>query len=221
MTYSSDTPRGAHRAGPESPPPSLWSLDELASLRPTSIHSGPGDGTDSSPREIDLAYARGYDEGRRAGEAGEAARLRTALQALVEGASVIQEEGAAWLNNVDENIAAVAVSVARQILDREISIDAEAALALVRRALLEFPIEQSLIIRLNPANLGTIAQGVGARADDRAEGGAFGDRADVQWVSDPRIVPGGCVIEGRERVIDGRVDSALERMYRRLSLVDA
>lgn len=221
MTYSSSTPRAAHRAGADSPPPSLWSLDELASLRSTSGQPEGSDDSGSSPREIDLAYARGYEEGRRAGEAAEAARLRTALQALVEGAAVIQEEGAAWLNNVDENVAAVAVSVARQILDREISIDPEAVAALVRRALLEFPIEQALVIRLNPANLGTVAQSVGARPDDRGDGSAFGERTDVQWISDPRIVPGGCVIEGRERVIDGRVDSALERMYRRLSLVDA
>jgi flagellar biosynthesis/type III secretory pathway protein FliH len=28
---------------------------------------------------------------------------------------------------------------------------------------------------------------------------------------------GGCVIEGRDRIVDGRVDTALERIYRGLS----
>jgi flagellar biosynthesis/type III secretory pathway protein FliH len=36
-------------------------------------------------------------------------------------------------------------------------------------------------------------------------------------MADSRIQPGGCVVEGRERIIDGRVDTALERLYRQLS----
>jgi hypothetical protein len=29
--------------------------------------------------------------------------------------------------------------------------------------------------------------------------------------------PGNCLVEGHERVVDGRVDMALERLYRRLA----
>jgi flagellar biosynthesis/type III secretory pathway protein FliH len=39
----------------------------------------------------------------------------------------------------------------------------------------------------------------------------------MSWVPDARIARGGCVVEGRERIVDGRVDSALERVYRRLA----
>jgi flagellar assembly protein FliH len=40
-------------------------------------------------------------------------------------------------------------------------------------------------------------------------------------VADARIVRGGCVVEGRERIIDGRVDLALEQIFRKLSGTDA
>jgi flagellar biosynthesis/type III secretory pathway protein FliH len=43
----------------------------------------------------------------------------------------------------------------------------------------------------------------------------------VRWLADARIQPGGCVVEGRERIVDGRVDTALERLYRKLSDNDA
>jgi flagellar biosynthesis/type III secretory pathway protein FliH len=216
--FSSSSPRAARHTAADAPP-SLWSLDELQGLRPDSSVSGMPIEDDRQAREIDSAYARGYDEGRRAGEAAEAARMRSALQALSDGATSIQEEGTSWMNNLEENITAVAVAVAKQILDRETTLDPSTVADLVQRALLEFPIEQSLTIRLNPANLAAISTSVGAQPNERP--GAFGDRADVQWVSDPRVAPGGCVVEGRDRVIDGRVDSALERMYRRLSVLDA
>ncbi len=46
-------------------------------------------------------------------------------------------------------------------------------------------------------------------------------RKDVQWLPDPRIAAGGCLIEGRDRIVDGRVDTALERLYRRLTYTGA
>ena len=40
---------------------------------------------------------------------------------------------------------------------------------------------------------------------------------EASWQADPMVEPGGCVVEGRDRIIDGRVDAALERVYRRLT----
>jgi flagellar biosynthesis/type III secretory pathway protein FliH len=43
----------------------------------------------------------------------------------------------------------------------------------------------------------------------------------VRWISDPEIRPGGCLVESRERLVDGRVDTALERIYRTIIEDDA
>jgi flagellar biosynthesis/type III secretory pathway protein FliH len=48
-----------------------------------------------------------------------------------------------------------------------------------------------------------------------------GRMQDVRWVADPHIVRGGCLVEGRERIIDGRVDTSLERAYRSIGQVQA
>ena len=52
------------------------------------------------------------------------------------------------------------------------------------------------------------------------QGSITGNR-DTTWVADPRVSRGGCLIEGRDRIVDGRVDAALERAYRRMAQVDA
>jgi flagellar biosynthesis/type III secretory pathway protein FliH len=44
---------------------------------------------------------------------------------------------------------------------------------------------------------------------------------EATWLADPRVSRGGCLIEGRDRIVDGRVDTALERAYRHMADLDA
>ncbi|HVX42066.1 MAG TPA: hypothetical protein VHB25_21065, partial [Gemmatimonadaceae bacterium] len=44
---------------------------------------------------------------------------------------------------------------------------------------------------------------------------------DASWLADARISRGGCLVEGRDRIVDGRGDAALERAYRRMAPIDA
>ena len=160
------------------------------------------------------------EEGRRAGEAAEAARLQPTVAALREALSALQDEAHHWIGNAQENICALSIAVARQVLGREVQGDAAVVEALVRQALLEFPLDQAIIVRMNPADLAVLtALKVGMGASRPAP--VNGERPEVQWLPDTRVSRGGCVIEGRDRIIDGRIDTALERLYRRLSLTDA
>jgi len=71
-------------------------------------------------------------------------------------------------------------------------------------------------VRVNPNDLSIIE----ANTDKPVI--AEGEKAhDVHWIGDPRIASGGCVVEGRERIVDGRVDTALERAYRRIAYHNA
>ena len=80
---------------------------------------------------------------------------------------------------------------------------------LVRRAVGQFPVGEELTIRLNPQDLTLLS-------DVSAEGSPTG-RNDTRWIADPLIEPGGCVVEGPDSVVDGRLDRALERVYRSLT----
>jgi flagellar biosynthesis/type III secretory pathway protein FliH len=122
-----------------------------------------------------------------------------------------------WTGTIEENICALAVAVARQVVGRELTTDASWVLDLVKRALLEFPIDQPVRIRVNPQDLAAL-EANGAAAEG-LQGIVQG--RDARWVADARLAPGGCVVEGRERIVDGRVDTALERIYRRLTYTHA
>jgi flagellar biosynthesis/type III secretory pathway protein FliH len=162
-------------------------------------------------RLIDEGYARGLADGE--------AKARIAAQASLEQALTVVRDISTQLSEVasiapavlEENVAALAVIVARQIIGREVALDKDVVAHLVRRALTEFPVDQSVRIRVNPVDLAMLGS---------AEAVMTGKR-DASWKADPRIARGGCLVEGRERIVDGRVDTALERAYRRMAQVDA
>lgn len=168
--------------------------------------------------EIDAAYLRGLNEGRAQGEQGERARLRGAMMAAESALDDVRAGEARWLANLEENIAALAVAVAQQVVSREVSSTNDVVLGIVTRAVQEFGLDQPLSIRVNPGDLESLQSA--ERGEDDAMTSVTKGR-DVRWLHDARIEPGGCVVEGRERIVDGRVDTGLERLYRRLTYTNA
>jgi flagellar assembly protein FliH len=162
-------------------------------------------------RATEDGYARGYEQGFRAGEFAEAARLRSAIAAMEEGLISLERESARWVGNAEENVCALAVTVARHIIGREVSLDRDMIVETVKLALAEFPVSETVRVRLNPQDLQVISALL-ATDDGRPI-----NRGTVRWNADARLAPGSCLVEGSERIIDGRVDVGLERLYRRMS----
>lgn len=163
-------------------------------------------------RLIREAYNRGLEEGRREGEQTEAVRLKNAVRAAECALEEVRENEAHWLASIEENICALAVAVAKHVVDREVETESAMVDRVVRRALEEFPVNQPVRIRIHPRDQAVIESLSG---DGRLPSAVEGREA--QWIADVNVMPGGCLVEGRDRIIDGRVDTALLRVYRRLT----
>lgn len=159
-------------------------------------------------RAVTDAYAAGRAAGRAEGEAAARAELAAAVAACDAALASVREGEQRWLVNLEEHVAALAVAVARHVVERELTTEPARVKALAASAVAEFPADQPLVLRVNPADLAMLKE---AFAEDVARG------RDMRWQPDRHVLPGGCVVEGRDRIIDGRVDTALERIYRRLS----
>lgn len=194
-----------------------WSVEDLAApAAPEPVAPDPEPEIDLEA-EREAAYQKGFRDGRAAGvEEGrreEAERLAHAVAALEAAAAEVRAGGARWLDALEANIAALAVAVARHVIGRELKTGPEPIVDLVRRALMEFPVDQPLRVLLNPGDLSAIT----AVSPSRAEPAPIAPGRDVRWVADPSIEPGGCIVEGRDRIVDGRIDRALERIWRSLA----
>jgi flagellar biosynthesis/type III secretory pathway protein FliH len=185
-----------------------WAPEDLAEAAPgTNAPSAP------APDPVGDAFALGFSGGRIEGEQAERARLRTALRASEEALLVLSSSDTRWTGAAKENLTVLATAIARQIVDREVLLDPAIVERLVVRALAEFPVDQPVRLRVNPDDF-AIIESV-ARVEDEAPGAPR-----TTWTADPRVSRGGCVVEGRERIVDGRVETALERVYRRLARTD-
>lgn len=158
------------------------------------------------------AYARGRADGERAARATLDSMLANAMQALDDAVQSVQLHESRWVGNAEENVAALAVIVARHIVQREIDLEPTLVASLVRQALEQYPVDQEITVRLHPEDLAACR---GAITHDA------GAARTVRWIADASVMRGGCLAEGRERIIDGRVDTALERAYRNLAGVQA
>lgn len=203
-----------------------WSLDELAFPTPAAVMANPVAAEPAVPvvtpemiaaeqsRLIDEGYARGLADGERRGIAQMQVKLNETAALVHTMVEQLKDVASLAPAVLEENVAALAVIVARQIVTREVTLDRELVAELVRRALTEFKVEESVRIRVNPLDLAMLSMG------DAGTGPITANR-DASWMADPRVSRGGCLIEGRERIVDGRVDTGLERAYRRMAEIDA
>src|SRR5690606_3496066 len=133
----------------------------------------------------------------------EAQRLKNAVRAAESALEEVRENEERWGNSIEENICALAVAIARQIVDHELASEPKLVQGLVRRALEEFPVGDPVRIRMHPRDQAVIESRGGVGRLPSSLGGR-----EVQWLADANVIPGGCLVEGRDRIIDGRVDTA-------------
>lgn len=204
-----------------------WALDELEMpniFEPALVvshHVEPVEQVENhpqmSPQELARIEAAAYAHGRADGEKTAwkelLPRIESIGDALGEALEDVRLHQARWTANAEENLAVLAVAVARQLIAREVACEPSIIVELVQRALAQFPLDQPVTIRLHPDDAGTCNELL-----QPAEGNRFHE---IRWAADAQIQRGGCMVEGRERIIDGRVDTALERIYRAVGNVQA
>lgn len=162
--------------------------------------------------EVEAAFQRGLQEGMARGRAQARRELSGSLAVANQVVDDVQAAQAGWLAGLEETLAGLAVGIARQLVERELEADPTIVAELVRRAMTHFPTGQTVRIRLHPGDLKALSE-----ADEGPP--ADVDGREARWIADPSVPAGSFLLEGPERVLDGRLDRALERIFR--SLTDA
>ena len=102
---------------------------------------------------IEEGYASGFADGQQKAIETSQARVAQALAIVNNAVNQVQMVASLAAGMLEENIAALATIVARQIVAREVATSPDVITELVRRTLTEFPVEQALRIRVNPMDL--------------------------------------------------------------------
>jgi len=162
------------------------------------------------PSAEELAYERGVAEGRREARGAAEAEWRAAIQVLATAADAVRASRSRWLDAAEANLYALAIGVAHQVIDRQVSIEPTLVLELIRHALDEIDAESPVTVRVHPHDLPLVQERLGAA-------GGEGGEIELVFAADASLSRGGCIVETPRRLVDGRIETALQALYARLS----
>ena len=151
------------------------------------------------------AFTKGYAQGERAGlEAGgkrAEAMLRRVAQTIEELGGLRQT----LIQETEREMVQLALTLARRVVHREVTLDPELAAALAHVALERLGTTTPATIRLNPEDYTVVAQ----------DGARWGGQS-VTVVPDPSISRGGCLVESAFGSVDATIEAQFDELSRAL-----
>jgi flagellar assembly protein FliH len=145
-------------------------------------------------------YARGYAEGRAAGEQAAASDMRARLSSFDAMLAQLSAPLAAFDQALVEDIAQLALLIARHLVRRELKTAPGEVVGVVRETMRLLPLaSQGTSVRLHPDDV-ELVRGAFAASEEP-----------IAWrlEADPLITRGGCVVDSASSHIDATVEARL------------
>ena len=158
------------------------------------------------PAQEQEIFAKGFAQGQQAGAAAaqqETAALAKKLAGTLDDLMRVRNE---MIRHTEKQMVQLALAVARRVVHREVSIDPNLLVTMMRVALERVSDAARVTVRLNPVDHQSVTSGqAGAPASTQ-----------VTLTADPRIARGGCRVESEYGEIDAGVDAQIEEIARAL-----
>lgn len=159
----------------------------------------------AAPGEVEQVRKQAFQEGYAEGERGAAQqaeqRQRAALDALAQMVKELASLKPRLRGEAERELVALAFAISRRVLRRELNIDSQTVLAIVRTCLDEFKRLEIHRLRVNPRDFELVAAHLRAAAPQT-----------IEVVADPLVSPGGAVFLTSQGELDGRIETQLEEI---------
>ncbi len=190
---------GSHSPAPQA----LRAMPDAAELQ--TLRERVAQVEDDARAREERAFASGYAKGEAAGRAQEAARIESAVASLVAAAAAMSDQRRKLRRGCEEDCVKLSIAIARRVLRRELSVDPEAVLGIVKAALARLEGREVERIRVHPDDAELIRRYID---------GAAGRQLEV--VGEPRVERGTCIIETARGALDASVETQLAEIQRGL-----
>ncbi|MEP7305670.1 MAG: FliH/SctL family protein [Acidobacteriota bacterium] len=131
------------------------------------------------------AFAKGYQQGERAGAEAAGAQARGLLGRLAGAIDEVSSTRQAMIRRTEQQVVELAMAIAKQMLQRELNVDRGLLLGMARVALDRLGDHEVATVRLHPDDYAIVD-----RSPDRA---SAGDQLTV--VADSSVERGGCLVQ--------------------------
>lgn len=178
-------------------------------LKEVSGSLGPSIGGTLSMIERD-AYERGFASGERAGSELGLKKIEAARQtlvALIEGLTSLKEE---YLAAAEGDIFKIAIAAARRILRQEIEQSPEKTLRYIQEAIKKIGQAEIVTLRVHPQDMERLTKERTSLAQ------LIETTRWLKFEPDAHLLPGDCVVESADRMVDARIDAQLSLIEQEL-----
>ncbi len=152
------------------------------------------------------AFTKGYAAGERAGAEAGARRADAMLRRVAQTIESLGQLRRTIIRQTEQQVVELALTLARRVVHREVSLDPQLVAALAHVALERLGERAPATIRLHPDDYATVL----AQRGEQWEG------AQVTVVPDAAVARGGCLVESDFGMIDGSVDAQFDELTRGL-----
>jgi flagellar assembly protein FliH len=151
------------------------------------------------------AFAKGYEQGERAGLEAGGKQVDAMLRRLAQTLDQLGDLRRTMIRETERQMVELALAVARRIVRREVALDQHLTLSMARLALERLGERTSATVRLHPDDLAATAAG-------RSEWSG----SHVTVVADASVRRGGCRIESDFGSVDASIDAQFREVARAL-----
>jgi flagellar assembly protein FliH len=132
------------------------------------------------------------------------------VKALEKVSQKLMEARAACRDELEQLVLMTATAVARQVIRQEVTTEPAVLLGIVRRALDEVSWDSTVELRVHPQTIELLRD-----LFDALEPGAKPNA--VEWIPDPSVGVGGCLVRTPGCLIDGSLSTVLDDMFERMT----
>jgi|GEM_PF-1382312 len=158
--------------------------------------------------ELEKTRVKAFADGKKAGLDEGHNSVEKALTNLEEYIAKLVENEKNFIRHAEKHVVTLAIAVAKRILGREVETDKEIVVFSVREALKQVADKATITIKVNPEDLENILL---HRKELQKMDRNF---PELEFEADEKISRGGCIVQTRTGVIDGRLTSQLEEIER-------
>ena len=164
--------------------------------------------------KVEEAYAEGLRRGEAAGQAQFEEMVGNASQMLDGVAQSLQEQHAAFIDGLENQMVSLCALITARILEREASADTQLVHQMVRRALERLSLEKRVRVRVNPNDYEAI---ILVKPEMQEQ---YGRIEQLEVIPDESVETGGCVAESDALFVDAQLTSQLTEVIGALHTAD-
>ena len=173
-------------------------------------NSAPATGSSAratAKRQQEDAYKAGFAKGLADGMASAQSELNNRISLLNQAMQFIAKPIEAIDEHVEQELAGLAIEIARQIIRREIKLDSGHVVAVVREAIASLPVVSGVVnLHLNPEDAAYVRDALSISEAENS----------YRIIEDPTITCGGCRITSATSQVDATIEKQVAAISARI-----